>query len=228
MTKREKKAVIFDFNGTMFFDSDKHEQAWCLYLEQEIGKKIGQQEYQSNVHGKDNADIIRSFWGKEVSQTEIIRRSEEKESLYRELCLKDEKNFHLAEGLPEFLDILKEKGIAMTIATSAEQANIEFYFDHFSLSHWFQPDRIVYQNGSFPGKPNPAIYLKAAELLETSPCDCLVFEDSGSGIMAAHRAGIQTIVGVDSAKDNSYFKNFPFLKVIIKNFRQLDLLLSLL
>lgn len=82
-------AVIFDFNGTMFFDSDKHEQAWRRYLEQELGKRISWQTYQREVHGKDNADIVRYFWGAQVSAEEISRRSEEKESLYRELCLAD-------------------------------------------------------------------------------------------------------------------------------------------
>ena len=76
-------AVIFDFNGTMFFDSDKHEQAWRRYLEQELGKRISRQTYQREVHGKDNADIVRYFWGAQVSAEEISRRSEEKESLYR-------------------------------------------------------------------------------------------------------------------------------------------------
>ena len=205
-------AVIFDFNGTMFFDSDKHEQAWRRYLEQELGKRISRQTYQREVHGKDNADIVRYFWGAQVSAEEISRRSEEKESLYRELCLADKAAFHLAGGLPEFLDALQE----------------QHYFEHFGLGRWFQPGRVVYQDGSFPGKPNPAIYRRAAAALDKRPEECLVFEDSGAGITAARQAGCGAIACVAPADSSRCLAAFPFLKASIPDFRQRDFLLSLL
>lgn len=222
------KAVIFDFNGTMFFDSDKHEQAWRCYLEQALGKKISRQAYQREVHGKDNADIVRYFWGAQTSAEEISRRSAEKESLYRDLCLADHAAFHLADGLPEFLDFLQERQTPVAIATTAELANVHFYFEHFGLERWFQLRRVVYQDGSFPGKPNPAIYWRAAGVVDKRPEECLVFEDSGSGITAARQAGCGTIVGVAPAGDYCYLTAFPFLKTVISNFCQKDFLLSLL
>lgn len=221
-------AVIFDFNGTMFFDSDKHEQAWRRYLEQELGKRISRQTYQREVHGKDNADIVRYFWGAQVSAEEISRRSEEKESLYRELCLADKAAFHLAGGLPEFLDALQEQQTPVAIATTAELANVRFYFEHFGLGRWFQPGRVVYQDGSFPGKPNPAIYRRAASALDKRPEECLVFEDSGAGITAARQAGCGAIACVAPADSSRCLAAFPFLKASIPDFRQRDFLLSLL
>ena len=110
-------------------------------------------------------------------------------AFYRELCLADKAAFHLAGGLPEFLDALQEQQTPVAIATTAELANVRFYFEHFGLGRWFQPGRVVYQDGSFPGKPNPAIYRRAAAALDKRPEECLVFEDSGAGITAARQAG---------------------------------------
>lgn len=222
------KAVIFDFNGTMFFDSDKHEQAWRRYLERELGKKISRRAYLRDVHGRDNADIVRFFWGPRTPADEISRRSAEKESLYRDLCLADSAAFHLADGLAGFLDALWERQIPMAIATTAELDNIRFYIEHFRLERWFQPGRIVYQDGSFPGKPDPAIYLRATDTVGKRPEECLVFEDSGSGITAARQAGCGTVVAVASADTSGYLAAYPFLKAVIPNFNQQDFLLSLL
>ena len=115
-----------------------------------------------------------------------------------------------------------------TIATTAELANVRFYFEHFGLGRWFQPGRVVYQDGSFPGKPNPAIYRRAAAALDKRPEECLVFEDSGAGITAARQAGCGAIACVAPADSSRCLAAFPFLKASIPDFRQRDFLLSLL
>ncbi|MBF5066567.1 HAD family hydrolase, partial [Salmonella enterica subsp. enterica serovar Istanbul] len=75
--------------------------------------------------------------------------------------------------------------------------NVAFYFDIFDLARWFDWDKIVYDDGSFPGKPQPDIFLKAADKLSLAPADCLVIEDAYSGLLAAKRAGIGTIIAID-------------------------------
>ena len=88
---------------------------------------------------------------------------EEKESMYRNMCLKDEKMFKLVKGLSEFLDKLKEAGIPITIATGAPVSNVKFYFEHLNLGKWFDINKVVYTDGSFKGKPEPDIFFESCQ-----------------------------------------------------------------
>lgn len=101
-----------------------------------------------------------------------------KETIYRELCLQDEERFRLAPGAAELLDWLCEHGIPHTIATASEIRNVRFFREHFGLDRWFDPRRIVYDDGTFSGKPAPDIYLRAAERIGLSPSRCIVAEDA--------------------------------------------------
>ncbi|MGO3610939.1 MAG: HAD family hydrolase, partial [Enterococcus sp.] len=85
----------------------------------------------------------------------------------------------------------------MTIASASPKVNMDFYWETFALGKWFDPEKIVYHNGTFPGKPAPDIFLIAAKKIELAPADCLVIEDSYSGLQAAQRARIGTIVAID-------------------------------
>lgn len=109
-------------------------------------------------------------------------------------------DFHLAPGLPAFLDRLREEKIPFTIATAAGKNNVRFFFEHLNLERWFDPEQVVYNDGTLPGKPEPDLYLKAAGRLAISPEDCIIFEDSLSGIEAAKRAGSRRIIGISSMK----------------------------
>lgn len=66
------------------------------------------------------------------------------------------------------------------------------------MERWFDPEKIVYDDGTLPGKPNPDIYLKAARTIGLAPSRCVVVEDAVSGIEAARRAGAGYIVAMDS------------------------------
>lgn len=58
------KGVIFDFNGTMFFDSDKQEKAWRMYIKKMTGRDVSDEEFKERVHGRNNSDILEYFSGK--------------------------------------------------------------------------------------------------------------------------------------------------------------------
>ncbi len=194
------KGMIFDFNGTMIFDKEFHDKAWRAFLEDRIQREISEEEFQAHVYGRSAHDILSYFLEREVSGQESIQIEEEKEKIYRNLCLQSP-DFHLAEGLPEFLDNLKEQGIPVTIATASARKNMKFFFENLNLSRWFDLNQVVYNDGTFPGKPAPDIFLKAAELLNLPISECTVFEDAKSGIQAAKSAGAGKIVGVASMLD---------------------------
>ncbi len=103
------KGVIFDFNGTMFYDGEIQETSWRAYLQRKIGRKVTDDEFQEYVHGR-NADVtLPYFLGTELSKKEIEELAEEKEVTYRELCLADNNKFKLANGLIDFFKLFKRK-----------------------------------------------------------------------------------------------------------------------
>lgn len=181
--------IIFDFNGTLFFDSDKQEQAWHTVSRQLRGKGFTSEEMYERVHGRSSRSIFEYLLRKPLTQEQVWELIERKETIYRELCLQDEERFRLAPGAAELLDWLCEHGIPHTIATASEIRNVRFFREHFGLDRWFDPRRIVYDDGTFSGKPAPDIYLRAAERIGLSPSRCIVAEDARSGIEAARRAG---------------------------------------
>ena len=120
------KGVIFDFNGTMIFDKDFHDKAWRMFLENRIQKSVSDEEFQEHVYGRSAQDILSYFLKKEISGAESILIEEEKEKIYRELCLQSP-DFHLADGLPDFLDFIKEREMPFTIATASALKNMQFF-----------------------------------------------------------------------------------------------------
>lgn len=185
-------AVLFDFNGTMFFDEKFQEQSWKMYIQKQIGREVSDKEFQSYVHGR-NADFTFSYFLKRsLSRTDIEKMEEEKEQIYQKLCLQSGE-FKLADGLETFLNRLKQNNIPMTIATASGWNNVKFFFEHLGLDNWFEIERVVYNNGKIARKPEPDLYLKAAEVLGVDINSCVVFEDSLSGIESARRANVKKL-----------------------------------
>ena len=216
------KGVIFDFNGTLYWDSQLHYDAWIEYSKILRGTPFTKEEMRDNMFGHTNEDIIEYAIGKKPTPEMVEKYAKEKEELYRKRCLKDRANFKLAPGAEEFLDYLKSNNIPMTIATMSEWDNVEFYIKEFNLARWFDIDKIVYSNGKIPGQPAPDIFLIAADKIGLAPKDCLVFEDAIAGINAAKSAGIGKIIAVDSLEPVEFYQNIDGLSAIIKDFREVD------
>ena len=192
------KAVVFDFNGTLFFDTEKHEAAWQKYAEGIVGRPLTADE-NTAIMGRSNEMILKFLLKRMPTEEETRIMGGEKEAMYRSLCLKDPSGMSLAHGAAELLDTLTARNIPISIATSSPLENIEFYFDKLGIGRWFDMTGIVYDDGSLRGKPEPDIYLAAAERLGLDPSEILVFEDSLSGIASARAAGIGKIAAVTSS-----------------------------
>ena len=216
------KGIIFDFNGTLFFDSEKHLEAWREYSKRLRGTAFSDEEMRKYMFGRTNEDIIAYAIGRKPEPELVKKLAKEKEEVYREMCRKDYENTKLAPGAIDFLNFLKNNNIPMTIATMSEKDNVDFYIEEFNLSKWFDIEKIVYSDGTIPGKPAPDIYEIAAQKLHLSPKDCIVVEDAISGIEAAKSAGIGKIIAIASMESVDLYKNIPAVTQIIKNFDEID------
>lgn len=216
------KGIIFDFNGTLYWDSGLHYDAWIEYSAKLREKPFTAEEMREHMFGRTNEYIVEYALGCKASREIIEKYAQEKEEVYRQRCLLDRENFKLAPGAAELLDFLHNRNIPMTIATMSDWSNVEFYIREFGLAKWFDLDKIVYSDGKIPGKPAPDIFLIAAKRIGVEPKDCLVVEDAISGINAAKAAGIGKIVAIASLEPVEYYKNIDGLDDIILNFNEFD------
>lgn len=222
-TKAEHSVgVIFDFNGTLFNDSEKQERAWQQFSEKEFNRVITEEEFFNYVHGRNNDFIMEYLSQKPLIKSQIDDLTEEKEAIYRRLCKDDKFHFHLASGAARLLDDLKSRQIPRTIATASRKTNVDFYIDSFHLKKWFDPDKIIYDDGTVPGKPNPDFYIRASQAINIPAQDCIVVEDAVSGIVSAHHAGIGKVIAICPENKKDIFERMPEVYDIISNFHEFD------
>ncbi len=208
--------VIFDFNGTLFWDTKLHNKAWDIFLTKH-GLFLSDEDKFKKMHGKNNKDLFLELFNKPLSDVEIQKYVLEKEGLYQDLCLQTD--MQLAPGASDFLDFLKDEKIPFTIATASGKENLDFYFEHLPLTRWFKYDKVVYNNGKIKGKPDPQIYQDALAIIGKQPEDVIIFEDAVAGLQSARNAKAGKIIVVNSNDDD--YTDWSDCQ-IIKNFDEVD------
>ncbi len=216
--KMSIKGVIFDFNGTLYWDTALHNMAWDLFLEKN-SIFLSDEEKNIRIHGKNNIDILKNLFSRELAPAEIARMSIEKEDIYQGLCLKH--NLGLAPGSVPFFRFLKKNNIPYTIATAADLYNVDFYFTHLDLASYFDKSKVIYSDGTVKSKPDPGIFKRALSTLDLDASEVLIFEDSKAGIEAAKNVGAAKIIIMNST--NSDYSNWN--RQVITNFDEVDRLL---
>ncbi len=209
------KGVVFDFNGTMFWDTEINNLAWNRFLVNQ-GFNLDFDSVVEVIHGKNNQQSVRHFFGDRLSNSEVDRLSREKEIVYQSIC--KEKKPQMAPGIIPFLEFLKENNIPATIASASIPENIDFYFDYLGMNKYFNRSLVVYNDGIIRSKPYPDYYINAMKNLGLSNTETLVFEDSMAGIQSAERAEVAKIIIVDSNNDD--YSAFDYQ--IIKSFDEVD------
>ena len=191
-------AVLLDFNGTMFFDSSLHLEAWSKIYRELHPEDTGSLNA-GLVCGANNDAILKSIapW---LSDEDRDRYSVRKEELYRQSCNENPQIVHLAHGTEEFLDELKRRGVPFTLASASIMDNIRFYFETFGLDRWFRMEDIVYDDGTYLNKG--AMHLEAACRLNVTLENCLLIEDSPHAISLAaqNKTGCIVATGSTAAK----------------------------
>ena len=188
-----KMAVIFDVDGVLVDSYKPHFESWRL-LAAEHGIEMTEQQFAATF-GRTSRDIIAHFWGDQVAPERISAMDERKEALYREIIARD---FPAMEGAAALIDALCEAGFRLAVGSSGPPPNVEL-----TLEMLGRADRIhVKVTGADVerGKPDPQVFLIAAERLGLPPGQCAVVEDAPAGIAAARAAGM-TAIGLIGTSD---------------------------
>jgi len=207
--------VIFDFNGTLFWDSEYQEISWDKYLEtHNINLTMAQKKVY--IHGRNGKDTLEFLFKRKLNDLEVEQYTEEKELLYRKECLKHD--MKLAPGAISLLNYLKAQKIPMAIATASGKTNVDFFIEKLNLLDYFTEEHIIYNDGKIKGKPHPDIFEKAICKLGVRKSESIIFEDSFSGIQAAINCKVANVIIVNSTKQNYSEFKFP----IIEHFDEFD------
>jgi beta-phosphoglucomutase len=180
-------ALIFDMDGVIIDSNPLHGEVWREYL-----KKFGVSAdgIDTRMQGKRNDQIVRELFGPALSEDEVFAHGAGKEALYRER-MTPEIEANLMPGLRELLEA--NRGLALGVGSNAEPANVDFVLDGAGLRPYF--GAVVDGHQVEHPKPAPDIYLKVARILGRAPGNCVIFEDSASGIAAGRAMGAR-VVGV--------------------------------
>jgi len=215
------RAVIFDFNGTLFDDTEFHNQAWTEFFN-DHRIRLTNEDIDERIHGYTNREILERFFNKPLHSSDLNRYYEEKENIYRKICDQNKEQCVLTKGAIEFLDFITSKNIVRTIATASYLINVKLYFTLFRLDRWFDFNKVVYDSGEYRGKPFPDMYIAASGKIGIPVSECMIIEDSKSGIAAARNAGAGIIMAVAFNGKTDKFSEFDYIDGIIDDFRNLE------
>ncbi len=189
------EGIIFDLDGVLIHTDELHYRAW-----KQIADKIGvpfDRKINDGLRGvsrMESLEIILNGGGEKFSETEKQILAEEKNTIYRNylsrLTEKDvsAETFALLEGL---------RKMNLKLAVGSSSKNARFILEQVGLLRLF--DAVSDGNNISKSKPDPEVFLKAAEYLCLSPKECLVVEDAMSGIEAAKAGGFRS-AGIGDAK----------------------------
>ena len=179
-------AVIFDMDGVIV-DSNPYHKIAIQQFCKEHGHELSDDRLLKQVYGRTNREWITSLFGA-IPEATIVQYTEEKEELYRQLFDKD---IRPVRGLVSFLNLLEKHHIPRAIGTSAPRSNVDFTLGRTATGKYF--DIILNDTFVSHSKPHPEIYLKCAAALGLPNSQCIVIEDSLSGVQAGKAAGSKVI-----------------------------------
>lgn len=191
------KAFIFDLDGTLADTELLHYRTWKAVLEENGVAELTYEKFLEYV-GTSNEKVARDHIISDGIPKTVDVLVAEKQQLYIELIAE----IQLYDGVNEILEIFKEK-VRMAVASSSHRKEVCAILDAHNISRFFE--YIIGGDMVQKRKPDPEIYLKAAEVLGVQPRECIAFEDTNFGITAAKDAGIYSI-----AIPNAFTKKHDF------------------
>jgi len=201
--------VIFDFDGVIVDSHPLHIEAWKEILHAK-GKAVSDAELSFVREGAKREEILRHFLG-ELTPEQAESYCAQKDQLFRAGA----NQLKLVPGFAGFLTQLEAVGLPSAVATSGNRPRVEHSLEIFNLRSRFRA--IVTGNDVSRGKPDPALFLLAAQALKVQPAHIVVFEDAVAGVLAAKAAGMKC-VGIAADGRESLLKQAG-ADLVMKDFR---------
>ena len=186
------QAVIFDVDGVLIDSYQPHFLSWQRMFA-ELDEPFTESTFR-NTFGRTNCDIFAELFGERFSAAEVITFSDRKEAIYREI-IKEE--FPAIDGAGDLIDALEAAEFRLAVGSSGPPENVAL-----TLECLGRADRIaacVTGADVTRGKPDPQVFLVAAEKLALAPQNCVVVEDAPAGVAAAKAAGMACVALVGTA-----------------------------
>lgn len=191
------KAIIFDLDGVICHTDEYHYQAWKamadsmgIPFDREINNRL------RGVSRMASLEIILEQYKGELSQAEKETLATQKNELYKD-SLKNMSPADLSGEVKATLETLRDRGYKLAIGSSSK--NTPFILQQLGLGSFF--DAISDGNNITHSKPDPEVFVKAAQMLCISPEECLVVEDAVSGAIAGKRGGMQVACVGDASAE---------------------------
>lgn len=178
-------AVIFDFDGVIVDSHPVHMQAWKAFLHSK-GKAVNDVELSFVREGAKRKEILRHFLG-ELNPEQVANYGAEKDKLFQDHA----NEVKLVPGFTEFLLQLDSIGLPSAVASSGSRGRVEQALELFNLRKRFRA--VVTGNDVERGKPDPSLFLLAAQILQVDASQILVCEDAVAGVLAAKSAGMKCV-----------------------------------
>ena len=213
---RLPSALIFDMDGVLVDSNPFHVQKWIEFLH-ERGIPYNAEDLPKQVLGSRNDTAFRRFFGRDLREGEIEKLSEDLEARFRAAF---RPHAQPLLGLKTLMDECRAEGIPLAVASSAMTKNVDFVVDTLKLRSYFAS--IVTGDDVSRPKPDPEIYIQAAERLTLAPAKCVAFEDSFVGIESAKRASMKC-VAIASTFPAEELRSQTQADLVVKNFEELSL-----
>jgi HAD superfamily hydrolase (TIGR01509 family) len=209
------KAVIFDMDGVIVDSEPLHYKVFMDYTQSKFGFTISDEEYNTFI-GTTNKSIFSKLQKKYNIEGDIDAVIEEYEGKCIEFLLtSDERPIY---GVDTLIKSLYQNKMKLALASSSPKNHINIVLELFAISQFF--DAKVSGQEVKSGKPAPDIFLRAAEMMDVLPAECLVFEDSKNGVAAAKEAGMKCFALNNL---NSGNQDLSRADKIISDFHEIDI-----
>ncbi|GAB3578498.1 HAD family hydrolase [Hymenobacter daeguensis] len=207
------RTVIFDMDGVIIDTEPSHHHAFFTQFA-ELGIPVTEAEYATFL-GKSTRNVFQYLKEKYHLAPDVETMLQRKRELFNK-AFDEDAGLDLLPGVRTLIEDLRRHDVQLVVASSASKATIARVFDRFGLGPYFS-HRVSGEDFA-QSKPNPAIFLRAAELAETPVTECIVIEDSANGVAAAKAAGIYCI---GYASEHSAGQNLHLSDRVIQHFSEL-------
>ena len=207
------QAVIFDLDGVICFTDEYHYRAWKamadgmgIPFDREINNRLRGVSRMASLE-----IILEKYQGPALSQEKKEQLAQQKNDLYRE-SLKEMSTGDLSGEVKETLDALRAMGLRLAIGSSSR--NTPFILGQIGLKDYF--DAVSDGNNITRSKPDPEVFVKAAQMLGIAPEHCLVVEDAVSGAEAGHAGGMKVACLGDAALNRAGDWNMQSIRELVE------------